>query len=131
MSDANSIDVTAAVASATHSSTRLTIPILVFMYVCVKTPGLMLNACLLRRLIIDGVVDSRILHFIPCLFPPVNLFGGIGIRLVIHGVVVVRDGLQLRSLRYRKRTRKDIASLPIEVIMRHGQHGFGAPVRIN
>src|SRR5882672_12644135 len=60
------------------------------------------TARLLWRLIVDGVIDAGILHLVPGLFPPMNLFCGIGIRLVIDRVVVMRNGLQLRAFRDSK-----------------------------
>src|SRR5258708_37553405 len=83
----------------------------------------------LCRFIVDGVIDAGILHLVPGLFPPMNLFRGIGIRLVIDRVVVVRNGLQLRSFGNSKGSREDVVSLPIEIVMWYGQHGFGAAVR--
>src|SRR5580704_17608240 len=70
-----------------------------------------------RRLIVDGVVDSGILHLVPGLFPPMNLFGGIGIRFVIGRVVVVRNGSQLRAFRNSKGSREYVVSLPVEIVM--------------
>src|SRR5215472_16378942 len=86
---------------------------------------------LLGRLMVDSVIDAGVLHLVPCLFTPMNLLIGIGIRRVIGGVVVVCNGLQLRSLRNGKRGREYVVGLPIEVVVRYRQHRFGTTIRVN
>src|SRR6185503_11394434 len=82
-------------------------------------------------LVVDGVLDIRLVHLVPTLLGPEHFLLGRRVVLVLGGVVVVARRDDLAAGRDLQRLLQVVVQLPVEVVLRHAQDRLLLSVRID